>query len=66
MPYIRCPRCGLIAFSVAQWLNADHCARCDAELPRASSGSSRAQGFRPLPGSWPPPRPDKPARERAQ
>ncbi len=39
MPYVRCPSCGLSSFSAAYWLAPDHCARCDAELPRRRPGA---------------------------
>jgi hypothetical protein len=33
MGYVRCPTCGLIAFSVAGWSSIDYCARCGTKLP---------------------------------
>jgi hypothetical protein len=55
MPYVQCPRCGLWSFTAAHWLNADHCARCDIELPRGRSAAFSDERFQRLPKSWPPP-----------
>jgi hypothetical protein len=34
MPYVRCPLCGLPAFTTAYWASADTCSGCGADLPR--------------------------------
>jgi hypothetical protein len=36
MPYVRCPNCGLPAYSAAAWSGTDHCGACDAPLPRTA------------------------------
>jgi ribosomal protein L37E len=41
MPYVRCARCGLTAYSVAYRLDVEHCAKCGAELPRPQSVLAR-------------------------
>lgn len=40
MAYVKCSRCGLIAFTVAYWSSTDYCGRCGAQLPRPSSGAT--------------------------
>jgi hypothetical protein len=47
MPYLRCPSCGLITFSVAYWSSIEQCEGCGEPLP------PKPRAYRP-PG--PPPR----------
>ena len=46
MPYVRCSKCGQLAFSAARWSHIDHCGRCGAELPRVRSVAEPSQ-YRP-------------------
>jgi ribosomal protein L37E len=34
MPYLRCPRCGLVTYTVAWHVGRDECPRCDEPLTR--------------------------------
>lgn len=47
MPYVRCPKCGLMSFSAVRWLNADRCNRCDTPLPRIRSAAAAAAPLLP-------------------
>jgi hypothetical protein len=40
VPYLRCPRCGLLTFTAAHWSSVDHCDRCHVELPRPAARPS--------------------------
>jgi hypothetical protein len=42
VPYVRCPLCGLTAFTTARWASSEACASCGADLPRPSR-PTRAQ-----------------------
>jgi hypothetical protein len=33
VPYVKCSRCGLSAYTAARWSSIDACVRCDAALP---------------------------------
>ncbi|MEA2361169.1 MAG: hypothetical protein QOD71_314 [Thermoleophilaceae bacterium] len=53
---MKCPDCGLRAFTVAYWLELERCTSCGAELPRPR----RRADFRPEQVSIPKPEPIKP------
>jgi hypothetical protein len=65
MPYVRCPGCGLEAFSAARWSSVDHCTRCGTVLPpvRRITGSSRTRRAAPPIGA--PPTAEEVAAEQA-
>jgi hypothetical protein len=48
MPYVRCARCGTLAFSTGYWSGVDTCPRCEAPLRRKARPADAAHRRPPI------------------